>query len=55
MDMLDILSFAATEGIAETCVIVAKFLSTLVSETSLLNVDEVDQFVMLNGYTLCKW
>ncbi|KAG8829946.1 hypothetical protein FRC17_005740 [Serendipita sp. 399] len=54
IDMLDLLSFAATEGTPETCVIAAKFLSTLVSESSLLGVDEVDQFVVINGHALCK-
>lgn len=56
MDMLDLLSTAAIEGTVETCVIIAKFLSTLVSKESgdLLTDAEVDQFVMINGYTLCK-
>ncbi|KAG8776725.1 hypothetical protein FRC15_011792 [Serendipita sp. 397] len=54
IDMLDLLSFAATEGTPETCVIAAKFLSTLVSESSLLGVDQVDQFVLINGHALCK-
>jgi hypothetical protein len=57
MDMLDLLSTAAIEGTAETCTIVAKFLCTLVSEETgyLLKADDVDQFVLLNGHTLCKW
>ena len=57
MDMLELLSIAAMEGTAETCIIVAKFLSTLVSKETghLLKDVDVDQFVMLNGYTLCKW
>lgn len=55
MDMLDTLSFAATEGTAETCLIIAKFLSNLVTESSLLTEDQVDQFVVINGHTLCKW
>jgi len=57
MDMLDLLSTAATEGTTETCIIVAKFLSTLVSEETghLLRAEDVDRFVMINGHTLCKW
>lgn len=53
MDMLDLLSYAATMGTTVTCVIVAKFLSTLISESSLLTADLVDQFVAINGHTLC--
>lgn len=57
MDMLDLLSIAAMEGTAETCIIVAKFLSTLISKETgdLLTDADVDQFIVINGYTLCKW
>jgi hypothetical protein len=55
MDMLDILSLAAMEGPEETCLIVAKFLNALVTESSLLSSEEVDQFVLINGHTLNKW
>jgi hypothetical protein len=55
MDMLDLLSYAATMGTNVTCIIVAKFLGTLVSESSLLTANLVDQFVAINGHTLCVW
>lgn len=55
MDMLEILSLAATEGTEETCLIVAKFLNALVTESSLLTSEEVDQFVLINGHTLNRW
>lgn len=55
MDMLDILSLAALEGPEETCLIVAKFLNALVTESSLLSSVEVDQFVLINGHILNKW
>lgn len=55
MDMLDVLALAAVEGTEETCIIIAKFLNTVVSEPSLLTTEEVDQFVIINGHTLFKW
>lgn len=55
IDLLDLLAIAATEGTEETCSIIAKFLNTVVSETTLLTAEEVDQFILINGQTLYRW
>ncbi|KAF8590616.1 hypothetical protein K439DRAFT_1382139 [Ramaria rubella] len=55
--LVTILSRYVAEGSEPICALVAKFLSTLVSESALLESHEVDQFILVNGDALarCAW
>lgn len=52
---IKLLTRIAVNGPENICIIIAKFLSALVSDSSHIDSQEIDTFILQNGKALAQW
>ena len=55
MDIFDFLVQYVEEGTDEMRCMIAKFLSCLISDGSLINTQELESIILKNSYSLSRW
>lgn len=55
LDLMDALDRYVQANIEDVSCFIAKFLNTFVTDSSLLEPYEVDNFILRNGRVLCAW